>query len=154
MKYTESYLSDARTILSVTEINQQLKQYITSNFALLWIEGEVSNLARPTSGHIYFSLKDHNAQIRCVMFRMNNQRIPFKISNGTQVIVRAKASLYEPRGDLQLIVDDMEEAGFGALQRHFEKLKKNLLAEGLFEQERKQITSIIPTRNCNNYLSQ
>ncbi|MEM8843888.1 MAG: exodeoxyribonuclease VII large subunit, partial [Pseudomonadota bacterium] len=120
MKYTEPSQSDSRTILSVTDINLQLKQSIAANFSLLWIEGEISNLARPASGHIYFSLKDENAQIRCVMFRINNQRVPFEISNGTQVIVRAKASLYEPRGDLQLIIDNMEEAGYGALQRQFE----------------------------------
>lgn len=144
MKYTESSLSDARTVLSVTEINQQLKQSITDRFALIWVEGEISNLARPASGHIYFSLKDQSAQIRCVMFRMNNQRVPFEICNGTQVIVRAKASLYEPRGDLQLIIDNMEEAGFGALQRQFELLKKKLHAEGLFEKELKQTLPAFP----------
>lgn len=129
--------ADAREICSVSEINQRLKQTIAKQFSLLWVEGEISNLARPASGHIYFSLKDNNAQLRCVMFRSQNSRVPFEISNGLQVIVRASASIYEARGDLQLIVDSMEEAGFGALQRQFEALKKKLLQAGLFDQDRK-----------------
>ena len=126
MKNYEPRASENRKVLSVTELNHQLKQTISASFPLVWIEGEISNLARPASGHIYFSLKDQNAQIRCAMFRTNNRRISFAISNGTQVIARAKASIYEPRGDLQLIIDDLEEAGFGALQRQFELLKKQL----------------------------
>ena len=144
MKYNETRLSENRTVLSVTELNQQLKQTITDDFSLVWIEGEISNLARPASGHIYFSLKDQNAQIRCAMFRANNRRVSFDLANGTQVIARAKASLYEPRGDLQLIVDDLEEAGFGALQRQFELLKKKLHAEGLFDPQRKQSLPAFP----------
>ncbi|MEM7304373.1 MAG: exodeoxyribonuclease VII large subunit [Pseudomonadota bacterium] len=144
MTYTESTISENRTILSVTELNQQLKQTITTDFALVWIEGEISNLARPASGHIYFSLKDQNAQIRCAMFRSNNHRVSFEISNGTHVIARAKASLYEPRGDLQLIVDDLEEAGTGALQRQFELLKKKLHSEGLFDENRKKTLPLFP----------
>ena len=126
-------LTDPREIYSVSEINQQIKRAIDSNFALLWVEGEISNLARPASGHLYFSIKDKNAQLRCVMFRTSSQRVPFEISSGLQVIIRAKASLYEARGDLQLIVDGMEEAGFGALQRQFEALKIKLFEEGLFD---------------------
>ncbi len=131
-------LTDPREIYSVSEINQQLKHAIASNFPLLWIEGEISNLARPASGHLYFSVKDKNAQLRCVMFRNNNQRIPFEITNGLQVVIRAKASVYEARGDLQLIVDGMEEAGFGALQRQFETLKSKLFEEGLFDDDIKK----------------
>ena len=115
-----------------------MKQLVGSAFPILWVEGEISNLARPASGHIYFSLKDSNAQIRCVMFRGNQQKVPFKIENGLQVVIRAKVGLYEPRGDLQLIADQMEEAGFGALQRQFEALKKKLLEEGLFAAEQKK----------------
>ena len=144
MKNYEPRASENRKVLSVTELNHQLKQTISASFPLVWIEGEISNLARPASGHIYFSLKDQNAQIRCAMFRTNNRRISFAISNGTQVIARAKASIYEPRGDLQLIIDDLEEAGFGALQRQFELLKKQLHAEGLFEQNRKQTLPTFP----------
>jgi exodeoxyribonuclease VII large subunit len=146
MKYTDATASENRTVLSVTELNQQLKQTISAGFALVWIEGEISNLARPASGHIYFSLKDQNAQIRCAMFRANNQRVAFKICNGTHVIARAKASLYEPRGDLQLIVEDLEEAGFGALQRQFELLKKQLHAEGLFDSDRKRSLPAFPQK--------
>ena len=129
--------SDDRDIYSVSEINRNLKQLVGSTFPLLWVEGEISNLARPASGHIYFSLKDTNAQIRCVMFRGSQQKVSFEIKNGLQVVIRAKASLYEPRGDLQLIADQMEEAGFGTLQRQFEALKKKLFAEGLFAEQRK-----------------
>ncbi len=138
-------LTDAREIYSVSEINQQLKHAIASNFALLWVEGEISNLARPASGHLYFSIKDKNAQLRCVMFRNSNRRVPFEISNGLQVIIRAKASLYEARGDLQLIVDGMEEAGFGALQRQFEALKFKLLEEGLFDESQKKQIPAFPS---------
>ncbi|MDW3095068.1 MAG: exodeoxyribonuclease VII large subunit [Gammaproteobacteria bacterium] len=136
--------TNAREIYSVSEINQQLKHAIASNFALLWVEGEISNLARPASGHLYFSIKDKNAQLRCVMFRNSNQRVPFEIINGVQVIIRAKASLYEARGDLQLIVDGMEEAGFGALQRQFEALKSKLSEEGLFDESQKKQIPAFP----------
>lgn len=138
IKQIPTELSDSREIYSVSGLNQHLKQTISSNFALIWVEGEISNLARPASGHIYFSIKDKNAQIRCVMFRTSNKRVAFDISNGLQVVIRANASVYEARGDLQLIVDDMEEAGFGALQRQFEALKKKLHTQGLFAEETKK----------------
>ncbi len=134
-----------REIYSVSEINQQLKQTIASNFALIWVEGEISNLARPASGHLYFSIKDKNAQLRCVMFKNSNQRVPFEITNGLQVVIQAKASVYEARGDLQLIVDGMEEAGFGALQRQFEALKSKLYEEGLFDPDTKQEIPAFPS---------
>jgi len=129
---------EAREVCSVSELNQRLKQTIAGNFSLIWVEGEISNLARPASGHIYFSLKDSSAQLRCVMFRSHNSRVPFDIANGVQVIVRASASVYEARGDLQLIVNSMEEAGSGALQRQFEALKKKLFLEGLFDEQKKK----------------
>jgi exodeoxyribonuclease VII large subunit len=138
-------LTDPREIYSVSEINQQLKHAIASNFALLWVKGEISNLARPASGHLYFSIKDKNAQLRCVMFRNSNQRVPFEITNGLQVVIQAKASVYEARGDLQLIVDGMEEAGFGALQRQFEALKSKLYEEGLFDEEIKKKIPTFPS---------
>jgi exodeoxyribonuclease VII large subunit len=144
-KQTPTSLNDPREIFSVSEVNQQLKHTISSNFALLWVEGEISNLARPASGHIYFSIKDKNAQLRCVMFRNSNQRVPFDISNGLQVIIRAQASVYEARGDLQLIVDGMEEAGFGELQRQYEALKKKLYEEGLFNVETKKDIPSFPS---------
>ena len=104
---------------------------------MIWVEGEISNLATPASGHIYFSLKDRGAQIRCVMFRNSRQRVRFEIKNGLHVVIRAKVGIYEQRGDLQLIADDMEDAGAGALQRQFEELKKKLQQEGLFAAEHK-----------------
>jgi exodeoxyribonuclease VII large subunit len=105
---------------------------------MLWVEGEISNFACPASGHWYLSLKDKSAQVRCAMFRNANQRVKFKPRNGMQVLVRCKPGLYEDRGEYQLIIEHMEEAGFGALQRQFEQLKAKLSAEGLFDQENKQ----------------
>ncbi|MDG1250191.1 MAG: exodeoxyribonuclease VII large subunit [Gammaproteobacteria bacterium] len=129
--------SDRREIYSVSDINLQLKQLLAQEYPMIWVEGEISNLATPASGHIYFSLKDRGAQIRCVMFRNSRQRVRFEIKNGLHVVIRAKVGLYEQRGDLQLIADDMEDAGAGALQRQFEELKKKLQQEGLFAPERK-----------------
>ena len=105
---------------------------------MLWVEGEISNFACPASGHWYLSLKDSSAQVRCAMFRNANQRVSFKPKNGTQVLVRCKPGLYEGRGEYQLIIEHMEEAGFGALQRQFEQLKAKLSAEGLFDTDNKQ----------------
>jgi len=129
---------DMREIYSVSTLNRHLKQAIAGQFSLVWVEGEISNLARPASGHIYFSLKDKQSQIRCVMFRSSVKRTAFEVTSGLHVVVRASASVYETRGDLQLIVDSMEEAGFGALQRQFEALKMKLFQEGLFDQDRKK----------------
>ncbi len=105
---------------------------------MLWVEGEISNFARPGSGHWYLTLKDDQAQVRCAMFRNANQRVGFQPANGTQVLVRCRAGLYEGRGEYQLVIEHMEEAGFGALQRQFEQLKQKLSAEGLFENQYKQ----------------
>jgi len=108
------------------------------NLPLLWVEGEISNFARPGSGHWYLTLKDEQAQVRCAMFRNTNQRVRFTPTNGTQVLVRCRAGLYEGRGEYQLIIEHMEEAGFGALQRRFDQLKAQLDSEGLFEQSHKK----------------
>jgi exodeoxyribonuclease VII large subunit len=115
-------------------------------FSALWVEGELSNLSRPSSGHWYFSLKDDNAQLRCAMFRMKNQLIRFAPKDGMHVQVRGRVSLYEARGDYQFLVDHMEEAGEGALRRRFELLKAKLAAEGLFAQERKRALPTMPRR--------
>jgi len=136
--------SDRREIYSVSDINLQLKQLLAQEYPMIWVEGEISNLATPASGHIYFSLKDRGAQIRCVMFRNSRQRVRFEIKNGLHVVIRAKVGLYEQRGDLQLIADDMEDAGAGLLQRQFEELKKKLLQEGLFAPERKKALPEFP----------
>jgi len=127
-----------REIFSVSRLNRDVRTLLEGSFPLLWVEGEMSNLSRPASGHWYFSLKDDQAQVRCAMFRNRNLSLNFTPSNGVQVLVRARVSLYEARGDFQLIVEHIEEAGFGALQRAFEALKQRLASEGLFDAQRKQ----------------
>lgn len=126
-----------REILSVSDLNRQVRHLLEGEFSQIFVEGEISNLARPASGHIYFTLKDAKAQLKCAMFRNRNQHLKFKPRDGGQVIVRGRVSLYEGRGDFQLIVDGMEESGEGALRRAFEKLKLKLQDEGLFEEEYK-----------------
>lgn len=135
-----------RDIYSVSRLNREARAVLEGNFPLLWVEGEISNLARPRSGHIYFSLKDEFAQIRCAMFRMRVGNLPFTPRDGMHVTARVKVGLYEPRGDFQLQVEHMEEAGHGALQRAFEALKQRLDAEGLFAAERKRPLPALPKR--------
>jgi exodeoxyribonuclease VII large subunit len=129
--------NDQRQILSVTQLNRLAKSTL-DQLPLLWIEGEVSNFAKPSSGHWYFTLKDKTAQVRCAMFRNRNQGVRFQVNQGTQVLVRAKISLYEGRGDYQIIVEHMEEAGLGRLHREFERLKQKLSDQGLFDSQHKQ----------------
>jgi exodeoxyribonuclease VII large subunit len=124
--------------LTVSELNRQARVLLESHFDYIWVEGEVSNFVVPGSGHWYFSLKDGNAQVRCAMFRNRNQRARFTPGNGDAVRLRCRVSLYEGRGEFQLIVEHLEHAGAGALQAAFEKLKARLLAEGLFNPERKK----------------
>jgi exodeoxyribonuclease VII large subunit len=131
-------------ILSVSELNHQAKSLLEGHFPSLWVEGELTNLACPASGHWYFSLKDAQAQVRCAMFRGFNRLLTFTPEAGMKVTARAKVSLYEGRGDFQLIVDFMEEAGFGALQRAFEALKKKLAQEGLFDAAHKKTIPSLP----------
>jgi exodeoxyribonuclease VII large subunit len=125
-------------ILTVSSLNRMARSILESNFPAVIVEGEISNLAMPSSGHWYLTLKDKSAQIRCAMFRANNRNVRFNPTNGNQIIVRGRLSIYEGRGDYQLIADSMEEAGDGALRRAFEELKARLQAEGLFDQEKKQ----------------
>ena len=124
--------------LTVSQLNRQARTLLESHFDFVWVEGEVSNFVVPGSGHWYFSLKDGNAQVRCAMFRNRNQRVKFTPENGDAIRLRCRVSLYEGRGEFQLIVEHMEHAGAGALQAAFEKLKAKLLAEGLFNPERKK----------------
>lgn len=135
-----------RKILSVGELNRQARHQLESNFGLIWVEGELSNVARPGSGHWYFTLKDDQAQVRCAMFRMRNQRVNFQPKNGQQVMVCARVSIYEARGDYQLIAEQMEEAGDGLLRRRYEMLKARLADEGLFDEERKRDIPPVPKR--------
>jgi exodeoxyribonuclease VII large subunit len=135
-----------RDIYSVSRLSSEVRAVLEGSFPLLWVEGEISNLARPASGHIYFSLKDPHSQVRCAMFRMKRQRLRFQPENGMQVLVRARISLYEARGEFQLIVEHMEPAGEGALRQAFEELKQRLDREGLFDTRHKQELPLIPRR--------
>jgi exodeoxyribonuclease VII large subunit len=137
---------DLADIYSVSQLNSEVRLLIEENFSSIWVQGEISNLARPASGHIYFSLKDESAQVRCAMFRMSNRLLNFKPQDGMQVMVRANVSLYETRGDYQLIVDYMEESGYGLLQRKFEALKAKLAEQGLFNGEYKREIPTFPSR--------
>ena len=137
-------MNTERSVYSVSELNNAVARLLEQEFAWVWVEGEISNLATPASGHIYFTLKDAGAQVRCAMFRGRNRDLKFKPENGSQVVVRGKVSLYEVRGDYQLIVDRMEAAGAGALQRKFEELKQKLAAEGLFSEAGKLEIPEIP----------
>lgn len=131
-------------IFSVSALNESVKALIEYNYPLIWVEGEISNLAQPASGHLYFTLKDKNAQIRCAMFRNRNLRLGFTPANGDQIQVRAKVSLYTGRGEYQLIVEHMEDAGEGLLLRAFEKLKARLDKEGLFHPFHKKELPALP----------
>jgi exodeoxyribonuclease VII large subunit len=133
-----------REILSVADLNQAARRLLEGEFSMVFVSGEISNFARPSSGHWYFTLKDSGAQIRCAMFRNRNQSIRFTPKDGQQVIVRGKISLYEGRGEYQLIAEFVEEAGDGALRRAFDKLKGQLQAEGLFDAARKQPIPAMP----------
>ena len=129
---------DPPLTLSVSQLNRQARTLLESHFDFVWVEGEVSNFVAPSSGHWYFSLKDGGAQVRCAMFRNRNQRLRFTPGNGDAIRLRCRVSLYEGRGEFQLIVEHLEHAGAGALQAAFEQLKVRLQAEGLFDAERKK----------------
>ncbi|WP_299591881.1 exodeoxyribonuclease VII large subunit [uncultured Microbulbifer sp.] len=136
--------TDGRPVMSVSELNREVKHLLESSVPLLWIGGEISNFAAPSSGHWYFTLKDARAQVRCAMFRGRNRTVRFQPGNGREVLARARVSLYEGRGEFQLIIEHLEEAGFGALMRQLEMLKAKLQSEGLFDQERKKPLPYLP----------
>jgi exodeoxyribonuclease VII large subunit len=135
-----------REVLSVSQLNNRARLMLEDVFASIWVEGEISNLARPASGHIYFTLKDSQAQVRCALFRQNAARVRQALRDGLAVKVRGKVSLFEGRGDYQLILDAVEPAGDGALRLAFEALKEKLSAEGLFATERKLALPANPKR--------
>jgi exodeoxyribonuclease VII large subunit len=137
---------EERRVLSVSGLNREARQIIEESLGTVWVEGEISNLSKPSSGHLYWSLKDAQAQIRCAMFRLSARTLTFEPANGRQVQVRGRVSLYEARGEFQLIVDSMEEAGEGVLRRRFEELKRKLAAEGLFDPARKRPVPKLPRR--------
>ena len=128
----------ADNIYSVSQLNQSVRLMLENQLGAVWLTGEISNFSQPVSGHWYLSLKDENAQVRCAMFRMKNLRVSFRPTNGMQVLVRANVSLYEPRGDYQLIIESMHIAGEGLLMQQFEALKMKLAVEGLFAQHLKK----------------
>ena len=138
--------AQSRDIYSVSRLNSEIRYLLEGSFPLLWLEGEISNLATPRSGHAYFSLKDAHAQVRCALFRGKRQLLRFQPEDGDQVLVRARISLYEARGEFQLIIEHMEPSGEGALQRAFEELKNKLSREGLFDTDRKQALPAYPKR--------
>lgn len=131
-------MQDPRDIFTVSRLNREVRGLLEQSFPSVWLVGEISNFSRPGSGHWYFTLKDENAQISCAMFRGNNARVQTQVNNGMQVMVRARISLYEPRGNYQIIVEHLEPAGAGLLQQQYEALKAKLAAEGLFAQEQKR----------------
>ena len=149
METAESTTSPARPerdVYSVSRLNREVRVLLERGFGSLWLEAEISNFARPSSGHWYFSLKDAAAQVRCAMFRQRNMLCAFTARDGQKVLVRARIGLYEPRGEYQLIIDHMEDAGLGALKRQFEELSAKLAAEGLFAVERKRPLPGLPKR--------
>jgi len=133
-------------IYTVSELNRDAKLALEEHLDTLWVAGEISNLARPGSGHLYFSLKDADAQVRCAMFRGANRTLRFIPQDGLQVILRARVTIYEPRGSYQLIVEHMEPAGEGRLRRQFEELKAKLADEGLFDESNKSPLPGLPGR--------
>ena len=145
MSHDEFQLPE-REVWTVSRLNREVRLLIETGLPALWIEGEVSNLARPASGHLYFSLKDEAAQVRCALWRSGALKLSFTPRNGMQLLVRARVSVYEPRGEYQLIVERAEEAGEGALRRRFEELKARLRAEGLFEETLKRPLPALPRR--------
>ncbi|MCX4190556.1 exodeoxyribonuclease VII large subunit [Methylophaga sp. OBS3] len=133
-----------KDIYPVSRLVKEVRLLLDGSFPLLWVEGEISNLAMPGSGHIYFTLKDAAAQVRCAMFRGRNQQLRFTPENGMQVLLRVKVTMYEGRGEFQLIVEHMEPAGSGALQRAYEALKNRLGQEGLFDNAHKKSLPLMP----------
>lgn len=135
-----------REVLTVSQLNQRARLLLEDVFPQIWVEGELSNIAKPASGHVYFTLKDRNAQVRCAIFRQQASRVRELLRDGLLVRVRGRVSLYEGRGDYQMILDSLEAAGDGALRLAFEALKTALQAEGLFAQERKRALPKYPQR--------
>ncbi len=136
----------ARDVYSVGRLNREVRILLESGLPAIWVEGEISNFSAPASGHWYFTLKDRDAQIRCAMFRTRNLGIGFRPKEGQLLQARGRVGLYEPRGDYQLIVEQLEDAGEGALKREFERLKARLAAEGLFDESLKRALPAIPKR--------
>ena len=136
----------SRPILTVSQLTAEIKSLLEKNFEHLWVEGEISNLRIPSSGHFYCTLKDASAQIRAVMFRMQNRLLKFQPEDGLQVVGYGRLTVYEPRGEYQLVLDHLEPKGLGALQLAFEQLKEKLAREGLFDPARKKPLPFLPQK--------
>jgi exodeoxyribonuclease VII large subunit len=141
-----SFVFPERTILTVSEVTERIKIVLEDTFFDLWVEGELSNLRTPSSGHVYLTLKDEHSQVRAVLFKMQRRYIRFEPKDGMSVIARGRISLYEPRGEYQLVIDYMEPKGVGALQMAFEQLKARLAEAGLFSPARKRALPALPRR--------
>jgi exodeoxyribonuclease VII large subunit len=137
-------ISQSEEIFTVSRLNREVRFILEGSFPLLWVEGEISNFASPQSGHWYFSLKDAGSQVRCAMFRPHNRKLDFIPEDGMHVLLKARVSLYEGRGDFQLLAEYIEEVGEGQLRQAFEVLKKKLFAAGLFDSENKKSLPLIP----------
>jgi exodeoxyribonuclease VII large subunit len=142
----ELNLAPERKIWSVAELTARISNVLAAQFSNLWVEGEVSNCHAAQSGHLYFTLKDAKAQVKCVCFRTQAMRLKFRPEDGLKLIVRGSISVYEPRGEYQIYVEHIEPSGIGALQLAFEQLKKRLAAEGLFDKDRKKPLPMLPGR--------
>lgn len=139
-------LEERADIYTVSRLNNEVKFILEDTYPAVWVEGEISNFAAPASGHWYFSMKDPSAQVKCAMFRMNQRKLNFTPKDGSHVLIRARVSLYENRGDFQLIADFMEERGEGKLRRAYEELKKKLQTIGLFDEDKKKPLPLFPSR--------
>ncbi|MBT9097620.1 exodeoxyribonuclease VII large subunit [Methylovulum psychrotolerans] len=139
------YPTEASATLTVSQLNRAAGQLLSEHFWSVWVAGEISNLSTPSSGHWYFSLKDAQAQVRCAMFKNSQRGVKVRPENGKQIRVKAQVSLYEPRGDYQLIVESLEPAGEGELQQAFAALKRKLADEGLFDARHKQALPALPS---------
>jgi exodeoxyribonuclease VII large subunit len=145
MAGNNSMLGDHKQILTVSELTQQIKKHLEKGFEEVWLEGEISNFRSPSSGHYYFTLKDDTSQIRAVIFRFMGRYLKYQPEDGLHLICRGRISLYEPRGEYQIILDYMEPKGVGALQIAFDQLKEKLKKEGLFDPEHKRPLPFLPT---------
>jgi exodeoxyribonuclease VII large subunit len=139
-------LQPTRRVLTVSELTARIRDLLAKNFTDIWVVGEISNCREAQSGHIYFTLKDDRAQVRCVFFKQQQRGIKFRPEDGLQMTVRGSISVYETRGEYQIYVENLEPVGLGALQLAFEQLKKRLEAEGLFAAERKKPLPLLPSR--------
>ena len=146
MEYPSTASAKTRDVYTISRLNREAKLLLEGSFPPLWVEGEISNLARPSSGHLYFCLKDAGATVRCALFRSQLRLLNVALRDGMHVMVRARVTLYEGRGEYQLIVEHLEDAGEGALRRAFDLLKARLAQEGLFDLARKKQLPLLPRR--------